>query len=241
MRFMTWNMCQGTAKKTPLLYDKRIDVAVLCEASLEPPPLTILESPPLLWASVGDNPHKGLAIAGLTVGGQQEPPQVGQGRFATAATLDNGIGVLGVWTCPNKSSKYAPELTKTIESYVDFLTSRPCIIAGDFNLDPVGHEIAALQGAFEVLAQLGYHSAYHRHFECELGNEAHATHYFRRKQDSTFHIDYVFANEPLIGAVRHVEIGDYETYVERKDEGPGLSDHVPLIVEFDLPRAPLMP
>jgi hypothetical protein len=239
MRFMTWNICQGTAKKTSILFAERIDVAVLCEASLDPPQVTLLENPPLLWASTGDIRHKGLAIAGLTIGGQHEPLRVGQGRYALAATLNSGIGVLGIWTCPNQSSKYAPELAKTIESYADFLTSRPCIIAGDFNLDPAGQEVVALQSAFERLAQLGYQSAYHRYFGCEIGDEAHPTHFFQRKRDSRFHIDYVFANEPIIGSLRNVEIGDYETYVERTAVGAGLSDHVPLIVEFDLPRAPL--
>ena len=234
MRFMTWNICQGTAKKMSILSSQRIDVAVLCEAALGPPAVAGSSDSPMLWASSGAIDHKGLAIAGLTVGGHCESERIGQGRYSVAATLDNGIGVLGIWTCPSQSPKYAPELAGTIESYADFLVGHPSIVAGDFNLDPNGHEVPALRAAFERLGELGFTSAYHRHFNCELGDEPDATHYFRRNRHSRFHIDYVFVSNELWDSVRTVEVGSYESYVERTEAGPGLSDHVPLIVEFDL-------
>jgi hypothetical protein len=233
MRFMSWNICQGTTQKFPLLVKNQIDLAILCEASLEPPLPSMFELAPLLWASAGTLTHKGVVAVGVTMAGRAEPARLGEGRHSVAGILDNGIGLLGIWTCPERPGKYGPELLKTIDAYQEMLVARPCIVAGDFNLDPKGSEVPALKAAFSRLEALGYKSVYHHHNKSALGFERDATHYFRRKRDSRFHIDYVFLPESLMRHVVAVEVGSFEVWVEKTNERAGLSDHVPIIVEFD--------
>jgi hypothetical protein len=233
MRFMSWNICQGTTQKFPLLAKNQIDLAILCEASLEPPLPSMFELAPLLWASAGTLAYKGVVAVGVTMAGRAEPARLGEGRHSVGGILDNGIGVLGIWTCPEGHGKYAPELLKTIDAYEKMLVTRPCIVAGDFNLDPKGSEVPGLKAAFSRLEALGYKSVYHHHNNSALGFERDATHYFRRKRDSRFHIDYVFLPESLMRHVVAVEVGSFEVWVEKTNERVGLSDHVPIIVEFD--------
>jgi hypothetical protein len=225
-------MCQGTSRKLPLLAQHQIDAAVLCEASLDPPPPTLHDPEVLLWASEGTNPKKSVVVAGLTVGGKIEDSRVGQGRFSVAATLHNGVGVLGVWTCPERSGRYGRELLNTIDAYEEFLAARSCIVAGDFNLIPNGTEEAALKTARDRFEILGYTSAYHHFTNCSFGEEQDPTHYFRRKHDAPFHIDYVFLPERLMSHVISVEVGSFDDWTKGTRGQPGFSDHVPIIVEF---------
>jgi exodeoxyribonuclease III len=233
MRFMTWNLCQGTQRKFPLVAQHDVDVAVLCEAS-ENSPFDADGTEPKLWAWTGDVAYKGLAISGLTTGGLAAPSTDVTGKHSIAATLDNGIGVLAIWTCPAKGSSYARELHLAINAHTDFLLSRPCIIAGDFNLDANLHQVTELRDAIAKLDALGYRSVYHSHFDVDFGHEPDATHYWLRKQDNRFHLDYVFASNELLERVTAVTVGTYEDWVQARDDHKGHSDHVPIIVDFAL-------
>ena len=59
------------------------------------------------------------------------------------------------------------------------------------------------------LAELGLESAYHVHYGCKPGEEAHPTIHWctRQAEERTYHIDYCFLPEAWRGAIREVSLG----------------------------------
>ena len=55
----------------------------------------------------------------------------------------------------------------------------------------------------------------------------HPTLYLYRHKDKPYHLDYCFASADLLENLRSVEIGDYDFWSK-------YSDHVPVIVTFDI-------
>ena len=77
------------------------------------------------------------------------------------------------------------------------------------------------------LAGKGIESAYHHFLKQEQGKEAHPTLYMYRQKNKPYHIDYCFASKKIIETIKSVEVGDHERWCR-------YSDHVPLIVDFDI-------
>lgn len=82
-----------------------------------------------------------------------------------------------------------------------------------------------------ALGQEGLASLYHERNELELGAEEAATLYWRsRKPDQDlYHVDYFFAHQRWREHCVGFEVGSYEDWIASK-----LSDHVPLVADFDL-------
>lgn len=239
MRVMSWNINRGLARDLPRVISEEVDVAVLCEASTTAPAPTF-DMPEVSWCSTGDLENRGLVVAGFGVDLYPLAERQGQGRWTVAAGADVGFGVLGIWTCPG-SGPYGPQAVASIDAYCDLLIEQPCIIAGDFNVSPNGVEdsrTGVLRGIFEDLADLGYHSAYHRFTGCSYGEEADPTYFHRYRRDEPFHIDFVFMHEALLAGLTDVKVGSFDDWVAGAPGIAGHSDHVPLIVDFDLPGSP---
>ena len=83
--------------------------------------------------------------------------------------------------------------------------------------------VAALDG-------LGMVSAYHAFLGLAPGAERHPTLYWRDRTEAgpTYHIDYAFVPKSSLVALRSVAVGSYADWI-----GAGLSDHAPLILEFN--------
>ena len=82
-----------------------------------------------------------------------------------------------------------------------------------------------------ALARLGLVSAYHVSRGVEAGNELEPTFYWRRRAVDGYHIDYVFMPEEWSACAFDLTVGPYEEWI-----GPGLSDHVPLVLEIEPPQ-----
>lgn len=210
-------------------------MAVLCEVRRQPPP-TQLDGIAVEWLWEGTLEDRGLALASWGSEMSRVYPTEGHspGRHSIAAHLNNGIGVLGVWSCPPQKSPaakaYADEIHATLDAFEWMLTSQPCIIAGDFNLDP-GGPTDSRYGVTKRLAELGYLSAHHSFHGISHGQEIAHTHFHQFKLERPFHIDLVLLPPQLMTVVRSVEIASYDDWVSSKR---GLrSDHVPLTVELD--------
>ncbi len=108
----------------------------------------------------------------------------------------------------------------------------PSIVAGDLN-NNVGWDRPGKANnhanAVTTMDALGLVSAYHTFYRLEQGAEKHPTLYWRDRTRTgpTFHIDYAFVPQQDVGLVQSVAVGSYSKWV-----GRGLSDHVPVIVEF---------
>lgn len=236
MRFATWNLrAADTVAKLSRL-DPCPDVAVLCEVRKQAPP-TKLDGTGPEWLWAGTLADRGLAIASWGPEVHAVTPSEGRtpGSYSVAAELSNGIGVLGIWSCPQEKSpaakSYADEIHASLDAYETMLTSRPCIVAGDFNLDP-GGETDRRYGITGRLADLGYHSAYHVHHGLAHGQENHPTYYHQFKQAAPFHIDLVFLPIELMATLRSVDVQAFDEWVA--PDAKHRSDHVPVTVVLDL-------
>ena len=231
MRFVTWNLWAGNTGAKLLRLPTTPDVAVLGEVSEQRPASTLtVDGPEWLWE--GELTDRGVAVASWGVGMTRVAPGNGiaAGRFSLAAELDNGIGVVGLWSCPQgPNASYAAEIHKTLDAYEGLMRSQPCMVAGDFNLSPGGQNDRR-HGVTERLGDLGYVSAYHAFHNVGFGAEQ-PTHYHRFKQDDPFHIDMVFVPTDLVAALRAVDIAPFDGWVT---PGDARSDHVPVTVEIDL-------
>ena len=71
-------------------------------------------------------------------------------------------------------------------------------------------------------------SAYHAANDVEHGAEPTGTLYWRRAVDAPFHCDFAFLPTAWLPKLRNVTVGGYDEWV-----ASGLSDHCPVIVDFD--------
>lgn len=231
MRFVSWNCCEGFDRKLPLLRQLGCDIAVLCEVPQTAPARNLTDSD-VSWSWVGDGSRKGLAVAGFGVELDSTQPPVGAGLLSTAATTDCGVGVLGIWTMKPAGSTYGAQALATVEAYEPWLRSHSTIIAGDFNIAPgrtQDRRTGQLRRVFDHLEGLGYVSLYHHTSGESYGDERTGTYFHRRKQDDPWHIDFCFVHSDLVHCVDSFELGTFGDWV-----ASGHSDHVPLIVDFDL-------
>lgn len=231
MRFVTWNLWAGDTGAKLLRLPTAPDVAVLCEVSRQPPAPT-LSGTNTEWQWEGELADRGVAVASWGVGMNRLTPrkEITPGRFSLAVELANGLGVVGLWSCPqSRNASYAAEIHKTLDAFGELIRSRPCVIAGDFNLEP-GGQTDRRYGITGRLDDLGYVSAYHAFNRIGFGAEQ-PTYFHQFKQDKPFHIDMVFVPTGLAAAIRSVEIAPFDGWVT---PGATRSDHVPVTVEIDL-------
>ncbi|MEO7049872.1 MAG: hypothetical protein ABI091_31500, partial [Ferruginibacter sp.] len=101
---------------------------------------------------------------------------------------------------------------------------------GDFNSNTIwDYKKSRLGTHTAVVNQLEnkrIFSAYHLYHKQAQGREKHPTFYMYRHKDKPYHIDYCFASADMIGRLKSVEVGGYDTWIK-------YSDHVPLIVTFE--------
>jgi endonuclease/exonuclease/phosphatase family metal-dependent hydrolase len=210
------------------------DVAVLQEVS----ELDVSQEPEHCW--IGHNRHKGLAVVGRNgYRVRVHPAHDPRIEFVVPIDVSGPVDFLlfAVWIMHNRAVNRIQErpnrwqLLQALEVYEPLLTSRQCVVAGDFNnavfWDRPG-KASNHANAVERLGEFGLASAYHTTQAAGQGHEAHPTLFWMRHLDSTFHIDYLWLPKAWIPGLGAVEVGDYSTWVQT-----GLSDHVPITVDVD--------
>ena len=234
-------------RKIDALMELRPDLAVISEAA---EPGRLLDRAPalaeasLVW--VGRNPHKGLLLAGFGTARLEFSRHRHDARLHWMAPvtasglpgLEQPIHLLGVWAQNasegNRQKDNPGFLQRALRRYRRFLRSAPPVVAGDFNnhvqWDRLGWR---MNHANEVraFARLGLVSAYHVSRGVEAGDEPESALYWRRRADDGYHIDYVFMPEQWTTCAFDLTIGRYDEWVR-----PGLSDHVPRILEITPPH-----
>ncbi|MDQ2726817.1 MAG: hypothetical protein M3Y91_02900 [Actinomycetota bacterium] len=233
MRIVEWNCRSRFAAKLPALDGLRPDVAILAEAPMaNPRPDATLTEPALSWVATGEYAFKALAVAGFTAAVTPRPPESGSGQWSLAVDHPAGFGVLGIWSAPPEGQLWGDQVTATLDAHADWVRAGPVIVAGDFNIEFGGREDRrhkTFAGLLERMDALGLVSAYHVATGAAHGDEPARTHFFRTKADAGFHIDFVLVPKVWAGSITHVEVGSYDEWV-----GSGFSDHVPVVVDFDL-------
>jgi hypothetical protein len=236
LRLVAWNCDRGFATKSERLDSLAWDVAVVSECSPRDADSYAGQAGiELVWDGAG---YKGLAVFArppfrLTLDADYEP------RLELVLPMRVGgpvpFNLLAAWTkkirLDGRDARYVRLLHLALDRYQRFIEERPTVLMGDLNSNSVfdrEHPASSHTLLVDRLSRLGLRSAYH-HCCGELhGAESMATHYFLRKRERPFHIDYCFIPEAWLNEAR-VDVGMYKDWVPT-------SDHVPLSVELDAGR-----
>lgn len=225
MRLVSWNCAGGFARKQAALMALEPDLAVICE--IREREAKEIPGANVLWTGRPD--AKGMAIVGrngwtverIAEGSQAHVLAVKGSRAGTAVTL------AGVWTLQAEGSYVRPVIT-ALDELAGHL-SGDVILAGDFNANPVFRGKPRFDEARLRLLDRGLESLWHEQSGEVHGAEVTPTLYWTWNRDRPFHVDYVFATPGLRTRCRELRIGSFEDWVEAK-----ISDHVPLIADFEL-------
>lgn len=237
MRLITWN-CQGAFRKkgnTILTHQPDILIVQECE---HPNKLlfgsTTQKPNDLYWH--GDNIHKGIGIFSYSDYKfdllENFNPEF---RYILPFRV-TGHGqtffLFAIWAMNYKEipqARYIGQIWLAI-NYYNTLLGDSTILIGDFNSnkiwdnkDRVGNHTAVVN----KLAEKNIYSMYHRYLNLEQGQEKHSTFFLHRNIKKPYHIDYCFASADLYDKLQYVEVGKFGDWIAH-------SDHVPLIINFNL-------
>jgi endonuclease/exonuclease/phosphatase family metal-dependent hydrolase len=143
--------------------------------------------------------------------------------------IDSPMGpfnVLAVWAKPLAGS-YLADLLRTLDLYAAFLSERPTVVVGDFNLDVRirgngRREFDAMNR--RLVDDVGCVSAYHAHTGEPFGDETAATHHHQHDPARPFHCDYIYVPAAWANRVRSVVVPEFG-----RDLG---SDHRPVVCQI---------
>ncbi len=230
LRLVAWNCADGFRRKRATLEGLQPDIAVVAEVRRKALDDAEIADGRALW--VGDGPGRGLAV--LAANGWRVaaagPPATDRWFLPVVATR-RGVSVLllAAWVKP--AYDYVSPTRRALAELGDFLAAGPCLFVGDLNYNIYFDKPRArerFRDLVERLTACGLASAWHTVTGEAHGAESCGTLFFLRNEMRPFHIDYVFA--PL-GWARTATVGSYADWVAAR-----LSDHVPVIVELDVPR-----
>lgn len=237
MRIITWNCNMAFRKKVELMLEYDPDILVIpeCEhVNTIKFPETGKQPTGQLW--YGDNQHKGLGVIAFN-GYQLKLLRRHQPDFKTILPIAVSGGVIdltlfAVWANNplDKPNQYVGQVWQAIHHYEKLIKRKRTILAGDFNSNTIWDKprrVGNHSTVVEVLGKKKIRSVYHHHFKQEQGKEEHATFHLYKHADKPYHLDYCFASNDLISKLRYVEVGNHENWSKH-------SDHMPLIVDFDL-------
>ena len=244
-RVAVWTVGPAIERRYPELVGLDADVVVMARTANEVRLLRAgcVSHNSMAW--VGRHAQRGLGTIGFgaTVakldGGRwdQRLEWIAPVSVALALSFD----VLAVWALNDKSQvkfKSKPPASQPIQMMRLYkqTMAKPCIIAGDFNNNPVFHRNDPNWDMLELVALLeaqGFVSAYHSFAELEHGDP--------REQSTRFmpdpaggltqhHVDYCFVPRPWLPALRNVQIGDRNAWIGTVQA----EEHVPVVCDFDV-------
>ena len=187
----------------------------------------------MIW--YGNNPHKGIGIFSYSNYKLELLEEIHNPEFkyilpiAVSNEKEQFI-LFAVWTQkPNSNENYVVQIWDAVNYYANILDEENVIIAGDFNSNTIfdrPKKIATHTNLVKFLRDKRIFSTYHYFYKQSHGKEEHMTHFWKRKIEKPFHIDYCFASAKFISELKNVTIGKYEDWTIH-------SDHKPIIVEFN--------
>ncbi len=242
LRIVTWNCREALHDKYERLLALEPDIAVVPECA-EPDALRRL-APGFTFSDCewgGTNPGKGLGV--FAFGDLRlRLHQSWERRFDLFLPVEVrgptlAVNLLAVWAFDDGDPPKAvsnPRTTETaVAHYTPFLQAAPAVVAGDFNAGVRwdGKSGCASFAALDArLRGLGLTSAYHAKLGHRFGQEPDPTLFWQSKEEQPYHIDYVYVPSAWLPCVRSVMVGAAAEWLVPKG-----SDHVPIVVECDLP------
>jgi exodeoxyribonuclease-3 len=239
MRIITWNCNMAFRKKADIILAHKPDILVVPECE-HPDKLKFNADTPkpndVLW--FGSNQNKGLGIFSYCdLKFKVHDRHNRRYKLIVPITVTNGYSDLtlyAVWAYNPKDpdGHYVTQVWKAVKYYDKLLVNKQTILVGDFNSNTIWDKPRRKGNHSTVVSMLekkGIHSVYHKHFKQVQGKEQHPTLYMYRHKDKPYHIDYCFVSEDILERLHSVEIGEYNTWTK-------YSDHVPVIVKFELDK-----
>lgn len=201
----------------------RADLTVLQEVRRP-----LASQPGLTW--LGENPRNGIAVV-TSPRVEIKVRRVKRAAPWSIIPLEAGtpdtLHVLMVWT--RQEHGYIAGLATALTAYRTFLRAAPSVVMGDFNANAIWDNprrpVDFSRVARRLLDEFGLVSAYHAHTQEPFGRESEATHYFWRRRERPFHIDYCFLPSGWARGLKDVTILDRSPW-------DALSDHRPLVVDL---------
>jgi exodeoxyribonuclease III len=237
MRIITWN-CQGAfRRKADIILAHKPDILLVQECEqLNDLSFNTSNRPIKFYHWHGDNKHKGIAIYSFSDYNIELLSDFNADfRYILPFRVKGGgqsFTLFAIWAMNNKinrEARYIGQVWLSLNHYADLLEC-PSILIGDFNSNKIWDYKGRVGNHSDVVLKLAdhdIHSVYHQHFDMPQGTEAHPTFFLQRNQNKPYHIDYYFASKVLLDKVIKVDVGTYDDWIP-------YSDHVPMIVDFNL-------
>ena len=239
MKIVSWNCNRLFRERYAAIVKEDADIYVICECENptrhEGTNYAEFAGNNYFWT--GDIHYMGLGIFAKD-NIKLEPIEGLNGRFKNfiAVRVNDSFNLLAVWAMGADKEKGLNEYTEMIHDYFDANTElfdENLIMCGDFNSNvrwDYTHKAKDNDGNPKDQTHLniklnkkGLYSAYHELTKEEQGNETTATFFQSRHLDQPYYIDYVYAAK---GRVNNLKIPEAEEWIS-------LSDHLPLVFEFD--------
>jgi exonuclease III len=184
-----------------------------------------------LW--VGENKNKGLGVfvrEGLVIakGELDEIWEEARLKWFLPFTVQNKQKILAVWSHRGESDeyRYIGQFWCLLQKNMHEL--RKTIIVGDFNSNAIWdykRSECTHSNCVKQLREIQIESVFHSLEGVNHGNELDYTFFMYKNEDKKYHIDYFFAPTALLERTKEFRIESFK-------EWAALSDHVPLIWEF---------
>jgi endonuclease/exonuclease/phosphatase family metal-dependent hydrolase len=225
----TWN-CNGALRRKLAQVDRlNADILIIqeCEDPARSNDLGYRNWAGAAFSWIGDSASKGLGLfyrTGFSVASLGWPHAA---RYFLTQRIE-GLPVCAVWAHRSKNDNrhYIGQIAKALDTPATWLRDPACIVAGDFNSNPVWDRPRKFWGhtpTMERLETSGLRSAYHTHFGLAQGGEEHPTFFLQRSLAKPYHLDYI-----LTGKAWHIKA----VHVGAPDDWLSYSDHMPLLAEL---------
>lgn len=237
MKIIGWNCNGAFRKKNEKILSMNPDILIISECE-HPDKLMLGKLTPepndLQW--VGENKNKGIGI--FSFGDYSfELIEEYNPRFKLVIPIkvnnhEGSFLLFCIWTKENKYDKnagYIGQVWFAINYYSNLISNYSTIIIGDFNSNKIWDRKRPLTNHSQVVNLLknqGLESLYHLKYNEEQGEESSPTFFLHKKISKPYHIDYCFASKDIYQREFEIKVEEFENWIE-------LSDHVPIITEFD--------
>lgn len=243
-RVVVWSVGSAIERRYAPLRQLHADVAVLPRVANEVRLLKAGLDDHNSMAWVGRHVQRGLGVIGFDLtaakldGGRWDQRLEWIAPVAIAGEVS--FQLLAIWALNEKAQvkfKTKPPASQPIQMMRLYqkMLSEPCLLAGDFDNNPVFHRNDPSWDMLELVALLstaGYVSAYHTFSELEHGDPRELPTRFRPADGGGIerhHVDYCFIPRAWLPALRNVQVGDPDEWMTSVQA----EEHVPVVCDFD--------
>ncbi|WOD08028.1 endonuclease/exonuclease/phosphatase family protein [Marinomonas sp. GJ51-6] len=250
MKIVTWN-CNGALRNKTIEIDYlNADILVVqeCEDPARSTAQYLEWAGDYLWVGASKNkgigifPKNGNTIKALDWNGEfqlkglsSKSPSLywktSDLNLFLPFTINDDVTVLAVWTkgSDDQAFGYMGQFWKYLQIHRTDLMNKKTMILGDFNSNAVWDKSDRWWSHSDVVSELNemeIFSLYHKQFTEEQGQETQPTFYLHRKEERPYHIDYAFLSIDILNQSKLT--------VGKRNDWIGVSDHLPLSVEFSI-------